>query len=174
MCPVCVRSHTDTHSHSHTHIHTMACPGSPRVFLRVRPGVWVWTGAVWVWSGARVGGWVGFEGVRFVRFVCLSRVCPGSPRCLFTGTWSECLCASVCPVCPVSVPAPPVSFYRYLFAVVQRRRPLGVAALLSRRKARRRPTHDVCAPVHERLRVRLPAPHRHRKVRSSARLICRA
>ena len=43
------------------------------------------SGAVWVWSGARVGGWVGFEGVRFVRFVCLSRVCPGSPRCLFTG-----------------------------------------------------------------------------------------
>jgi hypothetical protein len=38
-----------------------------------------------VWSGARVGGWVGFEGVRFVWFVCLSRVCPGSPRCLFTG-----------------------------------------------------------------------------------------
>jgi len=63
-----------------------------------------------VWR-ARVGGWVGFEGVRFVRFVCLSRVlevtqthihihthtftpwrvprggglCPGSPRCLFTG-----------------------------------------------------------------------------------------
>jgi len=34
--------------------------------------------------------------------------------------------------------------------------------------------NDVCAPVHERLRVRLPAPHRHRKVRSSARLICRA
>jgi hypothetical protein len=41
---------------------------------------------------------VGFEGVRFVRFVCLSRVsrlppvsfyrfrCPGSPRCLFTGS----------------------------------------------------------------------------------------
>ena len=24
VCPVCVRSHTDTHSHSHTHIHTMA------------------------------------------------------------------------------------------------------------------------------------------------------
>jgi hypothetical protein len=27
--------------------------------------------------------------------------------------WSVCLCASACPVCPVCVPAPPVSFYRY-------------------------------------------------------------
>jgi hypothetical protein len=44
-----------------------------------------WRGLGVVWR-ARVGGWVGFEGVRFVRFVCLSRVCPGSPRCLFTGT----------------------------------------------------------------------------------------
>jgi hypothetical protein len=43
-----------------------------------------WRGLGVVWR-ARVGGWVGFEGVRFVRFVCLSRVCPGSPRCLFTG-----------------------------------------------------------------------------------------
>jgi hypothetical protein len=64
---------------------------------------------------------------------CVYRVCPGSLRCLFTGT----VCASyadilfgrlavarvgrcvgglsVCPVfvpCPVCVPAPPVSFYR--------------------------------------------------------------
>ena len=31
---------------------------------------------------------------------CVSRVCPGSPRCLFT----------VCPVCPVCVPAPPGVF----------------------------------------------------------------
>jgi hypothetical protein len=60
------------------------------LWRRVRPGVWVWSGAVWVWSGARVGGWVGFEGVRFVRFVCLSRVCPGSPG--------------------VFLPAPPVSY----------------------------------------------------------------
>jgi len=44
-----------------------------------------WRGLGVVWR-ARVGGWVGFEGVRFVRFVCLSRVCPGSPRCLFTET----------------------------------------------------------------------------------------
>jgi len=46
-----------------------------------------WRGLGVVWR-ARVGGWVGFEGVRFVRFVCLSRVCPGSPRPrgLFTGT----------------------------------------------------------------------------------------
>jgi hypothetical protein len=48
------------------------------------PGLGVdWRGLGVVWR-ARVGGWVGFEGVRFVRFVCLSRVCPGSPRCLFT------------------------------------------------------------------------------------------
>jgi hypothetical protein len=50
------------------------------------PGLGVdWRGLGVVWR-ARVGGWVGFEGVRFVRFVCLSCVCPGSPRCLFTGT----------------------------------------------------------------------------------------
>ena len=36
-----------------------------------------WRGLGVVWR-ARVGGWVGFEGVRLVRFVCLSRVCPGS------------------------------------------------------------------------------------------------
>ena len=51
-----------------------------------------WRGLGVVWR-ARVGGWVGFEGVRFVRFVCLSRVCPGSPRCLFTGTGTERLTA---------------------------------------------------------------------------------
>jgi hypothetical protein len=48
-----------------------------------------WRGLGVVWR-ARVGGWVGFEGVRFVRFVCLSRVCPGSPG--------------------VFLPAPPVSY----------------------------------------------------------------
>jgi len=47
-----------------------------------------WRGLGVSWR-ARVGGWVGFEGVRFVRFVCLSRVCPGSPRCLFTGIVHE-------------------------------------------------------------------------------------
>jgi len=47
---------------------------------------WVWTGAVWVWSGAResVGGLVlrGFG----LCGSCVCPVCPGSPRCLFTGT----------------------------------------------------------------------------------------
>jgi len=47
-----------------------------------------WRGLGVVWR-ARVGGWVGFEGVRFVRFVCLSRASPGSPRCLFTGISSR-------------------------------------------------------------------------------------
>ena len=53
-----------------------------------------------------------------VRFVCLcvirvpvwcarvSRVCPGSPRCLFSGTVS----LNRCPVCPVCVPTPPGVF----------------------------------------------------------------
>ena len=81
-----------------------------------------WRGLGVVWR-ARVGGWVGFEGVRFVRFVCLSRVCPGSPRCLFTGRagalvgWDGCEGRlSVCPVfvpCPCVSRLPPVSFYRY-------------------------------------------------------------
>ena len=42
------------------------------------PGLGVdWRGLGVVWR-ARVGGWVGFEGVRFVRFVCLSRLPPVS------------------------------------------------------------------------------------------------
>jgi hypothetical protein len=61
-----------------------------------------WRGLGVVWR-ARVGGWVGFEGVRFVRFVCLSRVCPGSPRCLFTGKKTE---------------NTPKSFYRCLYRIL--------------------------------------------------------
>ena len=40
-------------------------------------------------------------------------LCPGSPRCLFTGSKTVRLCdpcVPVCPVCPVCVPAPPGVF----------------------------------------------------------------
>jgi hypothetical protein len=106
------------------------------LWRRVRPGVWVW-------SGARVGGWVGFEGpvegVRIVWFVqlgsCVCPVCVPAPPVSFY----RCLCASACPVCPVCALTrqtrqpvlrpctalllsrlPPVSFYRYRTGTVPR------------------------------------------------------
>ena len=78
---------------------TRHCPGSPRCLFtrpRFRPSRGRAGVCRWVWMV-----------VRFVcvirvpvcaRVSCVPRVCPGSPRCLFTGT--------------VCVPAPPVSFCR--------------------------------------------------------------
>jgi hypothetical protein len=66
------------------------CPGSPGVFLPV-PG----TGSVLTCGVSGVGCWWVSMVVRFVCVVCVplcvrvfrvSRVCPGSPRCLFTGS----------------------------------------------------------------------------------------
>jgi hypothetical protein len=51
------------------------------------PGLGVdWRGLGVVWR-ARVGGWVGFEGVRFVRFVCLSRVSRLPPVSFYRLEW---------------------------------------------------------------------------------------